>query len=176
MFRGGNQSMILAIAIMLSALTIFNADRRRSAGVELDYGHHDRLLVDEVNELHVKMMGVPRYGGGDDQRVRFQLRPMLPSSSLKLLQLHPSGRILLLGRRIQRLPQLRSQLVSCAPLHRHDALKLGELGARKTGLPQCGHALTLLLGEIQLGTLGARLGARLLRLQRAVALLLPCCH
>ena len=83
MFRGGNQSMILAIAIMLSALTIFNADRRRSAGVELDYGHHDRLLVDEVNELHVKMMGVPRYGGGDDQRVRFQLRPMLPDSGAR---------------------------------------------------------------------------------------------
>jgi hypothetical protein len=82
MMRGGNTSLLLAVAIILSALTVYNTDRRRAAGLELNHGHYNRKLIERINELSLKMHGKARYDG---ERASERLRPLLPDSGARFV-------------------------------------------------------------------------------------------
>jgi hypothetical protein len=82
MMRGGNTSLLLAVAIILSALTVYNTDRRRAAGLELDHGHYNRKLIERINDLSFSMYGKARYDG---ERAIEKLRQLLPDSGARFV-------------------------------------------------------------------------------------------
>ena len=56
--RGGSYSLLLAVGILMSAMTMYNADRRRAAGYELDYVHYNRRLIEDINKISARVGGV----------------------------------------------------------------------------------------------------------------------
>ena len=82
MLRGGNCSLVLAVTILLTALTVFNTDRRRAAKLELDYGHYDRALVERINALSRRVLGRALYDG---ELASEKLRDLLPDSGARFI-------------------------------------------------------------------------------------------
>ena len=80
--RGGSYSLLLAVGILMSAMTMYNADRRRAAGYELDYVHYNRRLIEDINKISARVGGVAMYDG---QQPRHRLRPMLPDSGARFV-------------------------------------------------------------------------------------------
>ena len=82
MLRGGNLSLVLAVSIILSAITVYNTDRRRALGLELDFGHHNRQLIERINELSLRVLGKACYDG---EHACEKLRPLLPDSGARFI-------------------------------------------------------------------------------------------
>ena len=80
--RGSHYSMTLAVAIILSAIVVYNTDRRRAAKLELDFIHYDRALVVRVNELSARMLGRALYDG---PRPEDKLRKLLPDDGTRFV-------------------------------------------------------------------------------------------
>lgn len=80
--RGGNYSLVLAVAVLMSALTVFNTDRRRALGLELDFVHHNRRLIEDINEISLRLCGKAIYDG--ERRVD-KLRVLLPESGARFV-------------------------------------------------------------------------------------------
>ena len=80
--RSSYVGLPLAVALILSAITVFNTDRRRACGLELDYTHYDRSLIERINRLSARVMGHELYAGAKPHE---RLRALLPDSGARFV-------------------------------------------------------------------------------------------